>query len=81
MKKAYSKPEIAFEDFTLSTAIAGDCGTTTNTPSAQQCGVDMGGSVVFTTGVTGCQTQIEDGGMGDGLCYHVPSAGSALFNS
>lgn len=81
MKKTYSKPEIVFEDFTISTAIAGPCGNPTGTPSKDQCGYDMGGMIIFVTGVTGCETVIADGSMGDGLCYNIPSAGNNLFNS
>ena len=80
MKKTYSKPEIVFEDFTLSTAIAGPCGNPTSTPAAMQCGVSFGGTTIFVANVTGCATKVEDDGT-NGYCYNVPTADSNLFNS
>ncbi len=85
MKKAYSKPQIMFEDFTLTTNIAAGCEVKTETPSWNQCGVDASGVNVFLTGMTGCEgfPVTPDGG-GDGsfgnICYHVPY-GENLFNS
>ena len=51
MRKAYSKPQIMFEDFTLSTNIAAGCEVKTNTPSQMQCayGEDDFGYPIFTT--------------------------------
>ena len=85
MKKAYSKPEIMFEDFTLSTNIAAGCETPTNLPSVNQCGFDFSGLKVFFSGMTGCgDIQVNNGG-GDGdfngICYHVPTGDNNLFTS
>lgn len=83
MKKAYSKPEIFFEDFTLTTNIAGTCEHKTNTPSSWQCGVESSGIKVFLEGMTGCEFAVgAAGGDGEfnGICYHVPY-GENLFNS
>ncbi len=86
MKKTYSKPEIFFENFSLSQNIAGDCEEKTNTPSQGQCGLDFGPFVVFLDSVGSVCTgagRVEDMG-GDGaygqICYHVPY-GENLFNS
>ena len=84
MRKAYSKPEILFESFTLSTNIAGSCQTDTYLPSNDQCGLDFSGLIVFMEGMGGCtDIKVEDEG-GDGrfneICYHVPY-GNNLFNS
>ena len=84
MKKVYSKPIVVFEDFTLSTNIAGDCEHKTNTPSINQCGVNASGINVFMTGMQGCEdfpvgTPGGDGEFGN-ICYHVPY-GENLFNS
>lgn len=84
MRKAYSKPEILFESFTLSTNIAGSCKTDTYLPSNDQCGLDFSGLIVFMEGMGGC-TDIQvgnEGGDGEfnGICYHVPY-GDNLFNS
>lgn len=86
MKKTYVKPEILFEDFTLSTNIAGDCGSPTKTPSSNQCGVEMTGfGYVFLVDITGCKDyQVPpelDGIQFDKICYDVPSSSNSLFNS
>lgn len=85
MKKAYSKPEILFEDFSLSQNIAGDCEEKTNLPSNTECGMDLSGVVVFLDTMNGCRGGIEvtnKGGDGEfnNICYHIPS-GQNLFNS
>ena len=83
MKKAYSKPEIVFESFTLSTNIAGDCDIKTNTPSDGKCGVENNNGfdieVLFITNENGCTTKVQDGY--NGLCYHTPTEDKNLFNS
>lgn len=85
MKKIYVKPEIMFEDFSLSNAITAGCEATTNQPSYNQCGIDFSGLVVFMQGMTGCtDIQVDNvGGDGEwnGLCYHVPNGGDNLFTS
>lgn len=85
MKKFYTKPEIMFESFTLSTNIAGDCEEKTHLPSNNTCGLDFSGLVVFLEGMNGCKDiQVDNvGGDGDynGLCYHVPAGDKNLFNS
>lgn len=85
MKKIYSKPEIAFESFSLSANIAGDCEAKTNLQGQNSCGMDFSGLKVFMQGMGGC-TDIKvdsQGGDGDynGICYHVPSGDNNLFNS
>ena len=84
MKKAYVKPQIMFEDFSLTTNIAGDCEVKTTSPGNTTCGMDFSGLVVFMKGMDGCtDIKVEDMG-GDGqwneICYHVPY-GDNLFNS
>ena len=82
MKKTYSKPQIAFESFTLNTNIAAGCELKTKTPSAMQCGYLWDGDMVFITGVAGCiDKQIEDNETNNGFCYDVPSGGDNIFNS
>ena len=84
MKKRYEKPQIVFEDFTLSTNIAGDCDVQTNLPSNSTCGMDFSGLHVFLDEMDGCaDIEITNvGGDGDfnGICYHIPY-GDNLFNS
>ena len=66
MKKEYSKPIVVFEDFALSTNIAGDCEIKTDLQSKNACGVDASGIQVFMTGMTGCFFEVPSDGGGDG---------------
>lgn len=81
MKKAYSKPDIIFEDFSLSTSIAAGCeeipvNSTTN------CGVQFGRQTIFLDGIQGCARVVqEDLSEFDRLCYHNPSADYNVFMS
>lgn len=84
MKKAYTKPAIMFEDFTLSTNIAGSCEIKTNTPSSGNCAYEahdefLGVEMIFTNKVNACLTT-EDDGEYNNICYQVPY-GENLFNS
>ena len=83
MKKEYSKPIVVFESFSLSTNIAGDCEHKTKLPSADTqygCGYQIRGAIVFVSEVQGC-TYHEPDGEYNGICYHVPTVESNLFNS
>ena len=79
MKKIYSKPEIMFDSFTLTTNIAAGCGNKINTHVNDACGIELPGvGVVFLDGVAGCkETFVES----DEYCYHVPIDANRLFNS
>ena len=87
MKKEYSKPEIFFEDFCLSTSISVGCDRIVGNPSEGNCAVKGTGDVaIFTSEMTricsftpGSFGQPED--TWDGFCYHVPVETSDLFNS
>lgn len=84
MKKTYSKPQIMFESFSLSTSIAGACGVKIDTQAAGTCGVDYGFmGTIFLPEVAGCSIVV--GGIYDGsfngICYHVPTDSRNLFNS
>ena len=85
MKKVYEKPMIVFENFSMSTNIAAGCEVQTNTPSENQCGVNMSGINVFLEGMTGCDdfpvTNVGGDGQYGNLCYHVPVGKDNLFNS
>lgn len=84
MKREYTKPIVVFEDFTLSTNIAGDCEVKTNLQNKDGCGWvphdrwTLG--VIFASATTGCEITPSDAGY-DTLCYHVPSESYNLFNS
>lgn len=83
MKKTYSKPQIMFESFSLSTSIAGDCGVKTDAPAAGTCGMEYGDmGTIFLTDVAGCSIVFGiDDGFFNGICYHVPVQNLNLFNS
>lgn len=82
MKKVYNKPEIMFENFSLSTNIASDCEVKTNLLSSGSCGYqpDRFNYIVFTTNTGSC-TYKEDDGEYNGVCYHTPGEAKNLFNS
>ncbi len=84
--KAYSKPDIVFEDFSLSTNIAAGCECLSHA-TENVCAVEIpagsGTLIVFTTDVAGCAYTPPDGSdvWGDGICYHIPSADNNVFAS
>lgn len=82
MKKKYTKPEIIFESFTLSTNIANTCEVKPDSQTDfNTCGVDMG-VIIFAQGLTGCaDVKIDPYGEYDGICYHVPSDLKNIFTS
>ena len=79
MKKIYTKPDIAFESFSLCTSIAGPCAIKTWTPFQWTCGFMFDGVMVFNSSISGCVEYVQ--GEMIGICYDVPSASNALFNS
>lgn len=88
MKREYRKPIVVFEDFTLSAHIAADCEVTNSNPSSGSCAYTVeiypGRLVnIFTSSVTGVNacTTIEDSGMYNTVCYHIPSEDYNLFGS
>lgn len=90
MKKNYVKPEIMFEDFSLSNSIAANCEKITRTQTENACGYEIGisGQIVFIDENTGCNyTEVITDTTGsyimngtNKVCYHVPD-GYNLFNS
>lgn len=82
MKKEYCKPDIMFESFSLSTDIAAGCGVIIRTFIGGQCGLDMGGEMLFVGDVQGCIEKVDDDGTStNGICYHVPTNDTKMFNS
>lgn len=85
MKKAYTKPEILFEDFSLSVNIASNCQRKTSLPSSEAgCGIDVSGGrgpekIVFAEH-SSC---VFDEAPGDynTTCYDVPFDYANFFNS
>ena len=83
VKKQYDKPMIIFESFSLSTSIAGDCELPyVNNATKGNCGVPDATKqyFVFTDSTTGCNFPGSDDKY-EGLCYHVPTEATSLFNS
>ena len=93
MKKKYFKPEILFEDFTLSTSVA-SCATESmeKVMSNNDCGFydEYLKVVVVTEKSLGCASVSDKTsgyrvaatpGENDGVCYHVPIEAFNLFNS
>jgi hypothetical protein len=83
MKKAYSKPDIVFEDFSLSTNIAAGC---EEKPfgNTSECGVKWSkGIFIFAEKMNGCNRKLVDGQQGEynGLCYHNPTSNYNVFYS
>lgn len=77
MKKTYSKPDIVFEDFSLSTSIAAGCEFKANHNDGD-CGFKFGGYLVFLDGI--CKDNpVLDGW--NGICYHNPSDDKNVFTS
>ncbi len=82
MKKTYTKPEILFESFTLSTNINAGCEKPTNLPSWDQCGLDFSGLVVFMTDMSGCtDIKVDADKDFNGICYHTPTDLNNVFAS
>ena len=81
MRKAYVKPEIFFEDFSLSTSIA-SCAVVTSAPNeGQLCGYAPaeGWDPIFADTTKGCVSITPEGE--NTLCYDVPTDSPNLFNS
>lgn len=84
MKRKYSKPELYYERYELSSNIAGNCATGLpvvgiNPTDYRTCTVNVGGGdFLFLTEGIGCNTlPIE----GDGFCYQSFSTNEMLFSS
>ena len=83
MNKTYSKPDIVFESFSLTTSIAGDCAVKTDLQTQGTCFVQFGAIRVFTTQVAGCVNNgiaIPNDEF-NGFCYHVPTNATNIFMS
>lgn len=83
MKKEYCKPDVFFEDFTMSTNIAAGC---EEKPYGYTdvCGVrGTKGQTLFNDSLgDACSKKIIDGsGEANGLCYHNPSDSYNVFYS
>lgn len=90
MKRAYTKPDILFDSFSMSTSIA-VCTTQSGQPTQSSCGLTFGNMTIFVTGISGCKTSFNFNnktpvnGMvnsdNDAACYHNPTATFNIYNS
>lgn len=79
MKKAYSKPDVLFDSFSMVESIA-SCDIQSNFQKGT-CGVVMTEAItLFSEGVQACNWYFEDQQY-DGLCYHVPHESYNVFSS
>ena len=79
MKKTYSKPDIVFEDFSLSTNIAAGCDYVP-TNQSEGCGVQWGHNWIFTSELS-CSTPITEGDPDyNGICYHNPTDNNVFYS-
>lgn len=87
MKKAYVKPRIVFESFSLSTSIATGCDQTFNLAAQFVCGIpdENGAGMNIFDANKGGSCNVSGDGMRDeydGFCYHIFTNGvGMLFNS
>ena len=73
MKKAYSKPDIFFESFKLSSSIANTCeGEKGNSASMETCSFEYNGYEIFLSTEQGCLLF---------NCYDGPQNDSTIFGS
>lgn len=76
VKKAYSKPNVEFVDFSLSGSIAAACTHQGTNTDDQTCGYLMSnGWLVYA------QNSFCDVGSDEEFCYHVPTADTSIFGS
>lgn len=82
MKKTYSRPDICFEDFSLSTNIAAGCEEKPFNHT-EWCGVKWGKKdILFGDGFLNCTKNIMEGDSEfNGLCYHNPNVDQNVFFS
>lgn len=81
MKKIYSKPDVMFESFTLSTNIAA-CANDTDLSSRDVCGYPWypAGKILFSDSISQCNVY-HDGDASNPICYHNPTESTNVFNS
>lgn len=81
MKKVYTKPQIAFESFQLTSNIAGDCTTRPHLTDETTCGYRVDDSWIIFQGNPPCNFPIGQDGRYDKICYHVPTGDISVFTS
>lgn len=81
MKKEYTKPDVVFESFSLSSSVTLNCEKKVNF-AVNVCGrIPISpGVYVFTAEMTGCTTGYKYEQY-NGVCYHNPLETNNMFNS
>lgn len=82
MKRAYGKPALCIERFTLTQTIAHNCGenldfSMANHGTKEICGWKVGGIEIFMNPFI-CECSAEQW---EGVCYNAPEGGLNVFNS
>lgn len=83
MKKLYSKPEIMFENFSMSVNLAAGCEVITKLQGENACGYKPDrwtGPTLFNKPENGCVTTPEDTPY-NSICYDTPTQDYNLFTS
>ncbi len=78
MKKNYVKPHVYFEDFRLSTSIAGGCAWTASF-AENNCPVKVPGTPETYITDNNCTFTVP--ATNDKFCYHVPVDSKNVFSS
>lgn len=82
MKKTYTKPEMSFESFELSTSVASSCPGGGVNVAEYQCAItDPGGDNVFIDVTYGCTPQFNSYALEENPCYHNSSDNNNTFSS
>ena len=88
MKKAYQKPAMYLDRFSLEQSIASGCGITNggtlgeaNLQNKSVCGWDMGNGSIWTEAITQCSIKFKPDIPFNGVCYNNPNGGKNIFTS
>ena len=79
MKKTYTKPEINFDSFGITTNFASSCEYHPDSSQQYSCGYMIHGRVIFVSDNSGCKYVSPDGQFG--ICYYIPTGDSNVFIS
>lgn len=83
-KKPYSKPEIFFESFQMTTHLSANCEKINTLHSQGTCAYKLGRYNCFTSDVAACTDECPEGYMGmgyEGVCYWTHDQSKNIFNS
>ncbi len=78
MKKTYTKPEINFDSFGITSSFASSCEYHPQIAD-HSCGYTIHGRTIFVVESAGCKYVSQDGDYG--ICYYVPTGDSNIFIS